>query len=250
MMAERNARDLDDNDREENKEPKEKPGLFSGITATGMFVGLVYVFAFSYLLSYVFQAGKFREFKVPLNLMEFNSSIFLVNFSLLLVASISTLVAILLRLVNGKKIENRTEKVTDFFAAITTAIIAAYFVAAFYLSLAAGRFPMEGIYIFVLYAIVVFFYFMRSKTRLGHNLVAAGFMISIMISIFYFGIVKAEIESKLVTKIGDETFCLVGLYDDNMILSGYIKNSNVFTGRIKIISKRDSVDLVFSRQNI
>ena len=215
LYDERNPRDLENDEQGENQNKKEKPALFSSSSATGLFVGLVYIFAFSYLLSYVFQAGKFREFKVPLHLMEFNSSIFLVNLSLLLVASISTLVAILLRLVNGKKMENRTEKVTDFFAAISTAIIAAYFVAAFYLSLSVGRFPMEGIYIFVLYSIVVFFYFIKSKTRLAHNLIAAGFMISIMISIFYFGIAKAEIESKLVTKIGDETFCLVGLNDRN-----------------------------------
>lgn len=230
----------------ETQETALKTPLFSDLSFSAIVVVVLYVLSLSVLLSFFYKAGKYLEYALPFYLLEINLVNLIIIISTLGVAILSAVAIVKLNSPNNKfSPQNRTQKITDFFAAIATLSIAFYFITIVSLLIKNNYFPLEALYLFMLYGLIVFFYFMQKKTHLAYNLVSSGFVIILLITAFYLGINLARVEDKLIVTIDDEAFSLVTSYNDNIILAGYSRASKRFNGKIKIVNNNTYQDLIF-----
>ena len=245
MMQNSNVLEKETETEKQTSENNYKPPLFSDVSLTSITVAASYLLALSLLLSFFYKAGKYLEYNIPFTLLEINFANLIIIASILALSSLSAFTVAKLSLPPKTRIRHRTQKLTDFFAAITTLAIAFYFITIFALVLKFGFFPVEALYLFIIYGIVVTFYFMRKKAHLAYNLVSSGFIITLLVTSFYLGINIAKIENKLIVNLNDEAYGLVATYNDNFILSGYNRSSKRFNGKIKFINQNSYKDLIF-----
>lgn len=236
--------DLENTENNPSQEPSES--LFKTTSPITIMVGIFFVIAASFILSYAFQTGKMREFELPLYLLSFDTTITIVIFSLLAIASVSVLTAQMLSMKNNAVI-GRNEKLSDFFAATCTAVTAGYVCSGFFTTISTGSLPTEMIYIIILYFLVVFFYMKKGSNKTICNAVSVAFFVILLVNCHFLGIISAKIQGKALTKINGETFCLASMNDNNFILAGYNRNRKIFTGRILILDKRNTDNLVFTK---
>ncbi len=220
--------------------------LFKSTSPITIMVGIFFVIAASFIISYAFQTGKMREYELPIYLLTLNPTVTIVVFSLLAIASASVLTAQMLSIKKGQQI-GRSEKIADFFAATSTAVTAVYICSGLITTVSTGNIPTEMIYITVVFFLVVFFYLKKGHNTTICNAVSVAFFVLLMINSHFLGIVSTKLEAKALTKINGETFCLASMYQNNFILAGYNRNRQVFTGRVLILDRRNTDNLVFTK---
>ncbi|MGD9638098.1 MAG: hypothetical protein AB7U85_03455 [Alphaproteobacteria bacterium] len=238
--------DLTKRDFDSQTDLVQKPPVFSDMSFATITIGVFYIIGLSLLLAFFYKAGKYSEYTIPFYMIEANLVNIAIISSILGIASLSAYAVVKLSLPpNTSHIKHRTQKITDFFAALTTLSIAFYFITIISLLSKVGVFPIESLYLFLLYILMVSFYFMKKRSYMAYNLVISGFIIVLLITSFYLGINTAKTEDKLITTIDNESYVLVANYSNNFILSGY-KNRR-FNGKIRIITPDRYQSLVFTR---
>lgn len=242
-MAEEDLENIEENAANASESSE---SLFKSTSPITIMVGIFFVIAAAFILSYSYQTGKLREFELPLHLLTLDPTVTLVIFSLLGIASVSVLTAQMLSIKKGAEI-GRNEKISDFFAATCTAVTAGYVCSGFISTVTTGSLPTEMIYIIIIYFLVVFFYMKKGNNKTICNAVSVAFFVILMVNCHFLGIISAKTGSKALTKVNGETFCLASVTQENFLLAGYNRNRKVFTGRILILDKKNTDNLVFTK---
>lgn len=221
--------DFDEEPQKETEQP-----FLSGFSAILIFSFGVF---FSCLLSFALQAGRFIEYRIPLFLMEMQTTLISVMACLFFLAVLSGL-AIQRSLGfedSRMKVLSRSQRISYFFSLLTTFGFTIYLCAVLVYYLKTGHFMSECLYLIVLFAGIIVVHLKARKGPLAHMFTSAAFIVILAVTAFYGGIASAKIESKHLTNIQGEMYALAAAQESNYILAGFDPHSNKINGKLIIL---------------